>query len=83
MFDRRFSSGHAGLEHYLTPHPGLMQMLVVDDGLPKNLNLDLYTLPVDLGPVESNALRRFDPDWLPHLKQCVDDKSFKEVTGSA
>jgi len=32
-----------------------MQMLVVDDGLPKNLNLDLYTLPVDLGPVESNA----------------------------
>lgn len=68
MFDSRFIEGYATLERSLAPHPRLLRILVVDDGLP--VPLDLYTLPTDVGGDVSAV--PFDPDWFVHLKLLVD-----------
>jgi len=70
MFDSKFHGGHAIIERDLAPRPGMLRILVIDDGLPSPL--DLYTLPFDFDDDINQC--PVDPHWLTHLKQSVDHR---------
>jgi hypothetical protein len=70
MFDSKFTGGHAIIERDLAPRPGMLRILVIDDGLPSPL--DLYTLPFDVDEDISQCPK--DPLWLTHLRWSVDHR---------
>jgi len=80
MYDQQFAliapgesqvqSGHEVLERTLAHRPGLLRMMVVDDGLPGVCVPLICSLPVDI-PEEAVSLAVSDTDWLSKLKESI------------
>jgi hypothetical protein len=68
MLQRRFAGGRTDVERYLAPRPGVMRILIIDDGLP--LPFDAYTLPTTIDKI-AGTLAPFNASWLSDLQRVV------------
>jgi len=65
----RFAGGYDSVERYLAHRPGVMRILIIDDGLP--VPFDTYTMPTFVDS-RTALFSPFDPSWLPRLKRDVE-----------